>query len=130
MLLIYNLLSTIALILYLPLLILKKGPANRTAFLQERLGISEYERTHLWIHSVSVGETIACIPFLKKLKKEFPEKSITLSTTTYTGQKIARERFPEADRIMYIPWDSSLCINRVAMAVDPEIFITIELFRH
>jgi len=126
MLLIYNFLSTIALILYLPLLLFKKGPEDRAAFLRERLGLSVYSKTHFWVHAVSVGETIACIPFLKRIKKEFPQKSITLSTTTYTGQRIARERFPEAERIMYMPWDSPLCINRAASTIDPEIFITIE----
>ncbi len=126
MILIYNFLSTIALILYMPLLLLKKGPESKAVFLQERLGRAEYKRTDIWVHAVSVGETIACIPFLKKMKEAFPDKSITLSTTTYTGQKIARDRFPEADRIMYMPWDSSLCINRVVRDIDPDIFITIE----
>jgi 3-deoxy-D-manno-octulosonic-acid transferase len=113
MLLIYNLLSTIALLLYLPLLLLKKGPDSRRAFIQERLGISVYTETDIWIHAVSVGETLACLPFLRRLKKDIPGIKITLSTTTYTGQRVAREGFPEAERIMYMPWDSGLCINRV-----------------
>ncbi len=126
MLLIYNLLSTIALLLYLPLLLLKKGPDSRRAFIQERLGISVYTETDIWIHAVSVGETIACLPFLRRLKKDLPGIKITLSTTTYTGQKVARDGFPEAERIMYMPWDSGLCISRVIKAVRPKIFATID----
>lgn len=126
MLLLYNLLSAITLLIYLPFILFKKGPADRVRFITERLGISRYERTDIWVHAVSVGEVIACMPFLKKLKREFPGKRILLSTTTYTGQKVARERFNNADKIMYMPWDTGLCIKRVVSSLKPEIFITVE----
>ncbi|MBI4844201.1 MAG: 3-deoxy-D-manno-octulosonic acid transferase [Nitrospirae bacterium] len=126
MLLVYNLISAIALLFYLPFLLMKKGPEDKTAFVKERLGISSYTKTDIWVHSVSVGETLACIPFLKRLKREFPGRKITLSTTTYTGQKIAEEKFPEADRIMYMPWDAGICVKRAAGLLKPRIFITID----
>ncbi len=122
----YNLLSFIALLLYFPWLLFKKGPENRRIFISERLGASKYNQTDIWVHAVSVGEVLACLPFLKKLRKEFPGRKITLSTTTYTGQKIAHERFPEADRIMYMPIDTGLCVRRAVNMLRPEIFITIE----
>ena len=126
MLTLYNLISFIGLFIYLPKLLTKKGPENRRVFIKERLGLSDYDKTDIWVHAVSVGETLAAMPFLKKLKKEFPAKKIVLTTTTYTGQKIAREKFPEADRIMYMPLDSALCINRVVRLLRPEIFVTVE----
>ncbi|RJQ44155.1 MAG: 3-deoxy-D-manno-octulosonic acid transferase [Nitrospiraceae bacterium] len=124
--LLYSFLSAVALLLYLPFIVLKKGPQDRIAFIKERLGISRYEKTDIWVHAVSVGEVIACIPFLKVLKKEFPGKKITLSTTTYTGQKVARERFPEAERIMYMPWDSGMSVLKPVHSLRPDIFITVE----
>jgi 3-deoxy-D-manno-octulosonic-acid transferase len=126
MLLIYNLLSLLALICYLPFLLFKKGPENRSSFVYERLGISRYSKTDIWIHAVSVGEVIAALPFLNALKMESPDIKTVLSTTTYTGQKIARERFPAADRVMYMPWDTSLCINRAVKYLSPKVFITLE----
>lgn len=126
MLQIYNFLSSIAILLYLPWIIFKKGPENRLNFIRERLGIAEYAKTDIWVHAVSVGEIIATVPFLKALKKEFPEKKITVSTTTYTGQSVARESFPEAERIMYIPADSSLCVARVVRKMRPSIFVAVE----
>lgn len=126
MLLFYNLLSAISLLIYLPWLLLKKGSADKTRFLSERLGLSAYSKTDIWVHSVSVGETAACLPFLKALKREFPDKKILLSTTTYTGQQVALEKFPEADRIMFMPWDAGICANRVVNSLSPEVFITIE----
>lgn len=124
--LLYDFLSSIALFIYLPLLLLKKGPEDKTAFVRERVGISRYAETDIWVHAVSVGEVMACTPFLKELKKEFPGKRITLSTTTYTGQRIARERFPEADRIMFMPWDAGFCVRNVVRSLNPKIFITVE----
>ncbi len=85
-----------------------------------------YKKTDIWIHAVSVGEVIACLPFLKALKNEFPNKKITLSTTTYTGQGIAQKNFPEAERIMYVPVDTGLCVGRVVRAMSPELFVTVE----
>lgn len=122
----YNLISTIGLVLYLPRLLLKKGPEDRRTFIRERLGMYAYAKTDIWVHAVSVGETLACIPFLKKLKQEFPDKTITFSTTTYTGQKIAREKFREADRIIYMPLDSVFCVKNVVKSLRPDLFITVE----
>ncbi|MEW6599373.1 MAG: 3-deoxy-D-manno-octulosonic acid transferase [Nitrospirota bacterium] len=122
----YNIISTIGVILYLPFLLLKKGPESRSAFIRERLGLAKYGKTHIWVHAVSVGETLACVPFLKKLRKEIPDRMIVFSTTTYTGQKIAREKFPEADRIFYMPLDSVFCIKRVVNSLKPDIFLTVE----
>ncbi|GBD97177.1 3-deoxy-D-manno-octulosonic acid transferase [bacterium BMS3Abin06] len=124
--LLYNLISITGLVFYLPLLLLKKGPEKRRTFIKERLGIGDYHKTDIWVHAVSVGETLASLPFLKKLKKDFPGKKITLTTTTYTGQKIAREKFPEADRIMYMPLDTVVCVKRVVNLLKPAIFITVE----
>ncbi len=126
MLLIYNLLSLISLIAYFPWLLLKKGPENKVQYLKERLGISNYTHSDIWVHAVSVGEVMAALPFLASLKKEFPKMKIVLSTTTYTGQKIASEKFQKADRIMYMPWDMALTIHRVVSMIRPQIFITIE----
>ncbi len=123
---IYNFLSFIALIAYLPFLLLKKGPENRLAYLGERLGISKYTKADIWIHAVSVGEVIAALPFLNALKNELPEMNILLSTTTYTGHKIARENFSVPERIMYMPLDTGPCISRAVKTIKPKIFATVE----
>lgn len=123
---IYNLLSFISLIAYLPWILLKKGPENRLAYVIERFGISTYTNVDIWIHAVSVGEATACLPFLSALKKEFPEIKILFSTTTYTGQKIVREKSSDAERVMYMPWDTRVCVTRAVKTAKPKIFITIE----
>jgi 3-deoxy-D-manno-octulosonic-acid transferase len=123
---IYDILSLIALVLYLPFIILKKGPRDRISYIRERLGISTYSQADIWIHAVSVGEVIAALPFLNSLSKELPNKKIVLSTTTYTGQGVAKEKFNSAQRIMYMPWDTSTCLRRAVNGLRPRVFITVE----
>ena len=124
--LIYDMLSLLALLFYIPVLLTKKGPVSRKVFVLERLGLADYEKADIWVHAVSVGEVIAVLPLIKAIKKTWPEKKVVLSTITYTGQRVANEKFPEADRIMYLPWDSSLIVKRVAKKIKPDIFFTVE----
>src|ERR1700675_1950669 len=59
----------------------------------------------IWIHAVSMGEVLAVYPLAKQLKQRYPERRLVVSTTTATGQKLARERMPFADAIFYFPLD-------------------------
>src|SRR5712691_8738493 len=63
----------------------------------ERLGslspIQDDRRPVIWIHCVSVGETQAARPLVKAIRDRFPNHAIAVSTTTLTGQNIAREVF-------------------------------------
>src|SRR5688572_29234080 len=60
---------------------------------QERTGNYKIDRRtdrkRIWIHAVSVGETMAARPILVELRKQLPEYEIVLTTTTSTGQEIA-----------------------------------------
>src|ERR1043166_8001832 len=46
----------------------------------------------IWIHAVSVGEVLASLPFARLVAQQFPERRLVISTTTATGQALARER--------------------------------------
>src|ERR1017187_68978 len=49
-------------------------------------------RKSIWIHAVSVGEVLAAVPLAKQLKQRYPQRRLVVSTTTTTGQQLARER--------------------------------------
>src|SRR5713101_123986 len=55
----------------------------------------------IWIHAVSVGEALSSITLARRLKEAYPNRSIIVSTTTQTGQALARERMSFADAIIY-----------------------------
>ena len=62
------------------------------------------ERPVLWLHAVSVGEVLAVSRLVKTLDAALPNYFLAISTTTRTGQELARERFG-AERVFYCPLD-------------------------
>src|SRR5262249_8611099 len=55
----------------------------------------------IWIHAVSVGEVLAGVALARRLKERYANRPLIVSTTTMTGQALARERLPFADAILY-----------------------------
>src|SRR5579863_9552161 len=80
----------------------------------------------IWIHAVSVGEVLAVLPLAQQLKKRFPLRRLVVSTTTITGQKLARERMPFADAVFYFPLDWRGPVRRALAAVRAEAVIIVE----
>jgi 3-deoxy-D-manno-octulosonic-acid transferase len=80
----------------------------------------------IWIHAVSVGEVLAAQPLAKRLKERYPERRVVVSTTTVTGQKLARERMPFADAIFYFPLDWRGPVRRALKTVRPGAVIIVE----
>ncbi|HXP80453.1 MAG TPA: 3-deoxy-D-manno-octulosonic acid transferase [Verrucomicrobiae bacterium] len=80
----------------------------------------------IWIHAVSVGEVLAVLPLAEQLKKRFPQRRLVVSTTTITGQKIARERMPFANAIFYFPLDWRGPVRRALAAARPGAVIIVE----
>ena len=102
--------------------------------LPERLGFSfpalarlPAERAGaIWIHAVSVGEVLSAIPLARQLKAAYPDRPLVVSTTTMTGQALARERLSFADAVIYFPLDWGFCVRRSFDAVRPELVLILE----
>ncbi len=81
----------------------------------------------VWIHAVSVGEVRAAMPLLKAIREERPEARILFSTTTKTGQAVARgEGGAYTDALVYLPLDFSWAVKNVIKNFRPNIFIVVE----
>jgi len=80
----------------------------------------------IWIHAVSVGETLAGLTLARRLKEEYPDRPLVISTTTNTGQALARERIPFADAVFYFPLDWRFCVRRALDAVQPSLVLILE----
>jgi 3-deoxy-D-manno-octulosonic-acid transferase len=80
----------------------------------------------IWIHAVSVGEVLAAQPLIGGLKLRYPGAAIFVSTTTETGQRLARERLQTADGIFYFPLDWVVPVRRALRAIRPSLVIVME----
>ncbi len=138
--LIYGFLLTIAFLATLPIFIYQalfnrkrvSGVWRRLGFLSdappERLNDESGTllRPAIWIHAVSVGEALAARPLVAALRARFPKYRLVISTTTATGQAVARSRLIEADAVLYFPFDWSFCVRRALDAVRPRAVILME----
>ncbi|HUC52778.1 MAG TPA: 3-deoxy-D-manno-octulosonic acid transferase [Candidatus Cybelea sp.] len=115
---------------------LVQGLRNRKylANLSERLGFSFPGLAKLpanpagaiWVHAVSVGEALSGITLARGLKETYPQRSLIVSTTTRTGQALARERMPFADAVIYFPLDWGFSVRRALEAVRPSVVLVLE----
>lgn len=79
----------------------------------------------LWIHAVSVGETLAARPVLDEILRARPSTTIVFTTTTITGQAQARRLFPNAT-VTYFPLDFAASVKRFLRHHRPRVFATLE----
>src|SRR4029453_6829593 len=63
----------------------------------ERLGslgpLANSAQPRIWIHCVSVGEAQAARPLVRARRRAHPSHRLIISTTTLTGQRLARDLF-------------------------------------
>lgn len=97
--------------------------------LRERLGrVPPYLRRNrplIWIHAVSVGEVLAVSRLVNELDQALPTDQLVISTTTRTGQALARERFG-ANRVFYCPLDLPWAVRAYLRALQPRLLILAE----
>jgi 3-deoxy-D-manno-octulosonic-acid transferase len=95
---------------------------------KEHFGITPKINTDqrpIWIHAVSVGESIAAAPLIKALKKQNPEQAILVTTTTSTGaEQIAK--LGDLVEHRYMPIDFSFAIKGFLKATNPKQMLIIE----
>lgn len=89
------------------------------------VGVRPSDRPTMWIHAVSVGEVIAAEPFVRAAVAGLPSWRVVVSTTTATGQQVARERFPELD-VFYFPLDLPGPVARAFARVRPSALCLVE----
>src|SRR5580698_3673495 len=80
----------------------------------------------IWIHAVSVGDVLSGEALAQKLKTAYPQRPLIVSTTTQTGQALARDRMKVADAVIYFPFDWAFCVRRALDAVKPALVIVLE----
>lgn len=100
-------------------------PAKIAAAAEESRQHGEDARA-IWIHAVSVGEVLAAKPLVEGLKQRVPRRPVYVSTTTETGQQLARERLKCADAVFYFPLDWVFPVRRALRQIRPALVVIME----
>jgi 3-deoxy-D-manno-octulosonic-acid transferase len=103
----------------------RKGLAERLGRVPSRLRLPADEQSTIWIHAVSVGEVLAVAGLLEELQRRLPQHNIFISTTTDTGQSLARKRFGDG-RVFYFPMDFAFAIRPYLRALRPQLVVIAE----
>jgi 3-deoxy-D-manno-octulosonic-acid transferase len=100
----------------------REGLAQRLG--RVRIGLDSTKPV-IWLHAVSVGEVLAVSRLVSDLDRAFPGHQVVVSTTTRTGQSLARGRFG-ANRVFYCPLDLPWAVSAYLNALQPKILILAE----
>jgi 3-deoxy-D-manno-octulosonic-acid transferase len=130
--LLYSTLAAVALLLTAPLWLIRilrhgkyrAGLGERFGRVPQRLRDPQ-RRPTIWVHAVSVGELLAVSGLIAELQRRAPAYRIAISTTTATGQKLARERFGQQNAF-YFPADFAFAVRPYLRALRPELVVIAE----
>ncbi len=113
----------------------REGLRERLGQVPRRLRAAVAGRRVVWVHAVSVGEVLAVSRLVHELETSLNENSsegtqsspwlVVLSTTTRTGQALARERFG-AERVFYFPLDFAWAVRAYLRVLRPELLVLAE----
>ena len=126
----YNLILACAALLSLPWWLFQMRLGKFRTGLKERLGsvpphLKNARPNTIWVHAVSVGEVLAVSQLITDLQKKYPDRQVFISTTTVTGQNLARQRFG-AERVFFMPLDFSFAVRPYLRALRPQLIILAE----
>ncbi|MCH2341360.1 lipid IV(A) 3-deoxy-D-manno-octulosonic acid transferase [Pseudomonas sp. NPDC047963] len=119
--------------LALPLIVVRlfwrsrRAPAYRTR-IGERfaVGLSEFQPGGIWVHAVSVGESIAAAPMIRSLKERYPLLPITVSCMTPTGSERIKALFGDTVQHCYLPYDLPWAASRFLERLRPKLAVVME----
>lgn len=80
----------------------------------------------VWVHAVSGGEIAAAVPVIQELKKNRPDQTILLSTSTEAGLTMSKKVSAEIEAAFYFPLDTSWIIKRVLNSLSPRAIVILE----
>jgi 3-deoxy-D-manno-octulosonic-acid transferase len=127
--LLYSFVLSLGFVLMLPAFLLRHE--KYASGFRQRMGkyppFEHDERKVIWLHCVSVGETNAARPLMEQLLKEFPDHRVVVSTTTRTGQEVAKDVFRgKADTVFYLPFDWKFSVRRALENFRPSLVLLME----
>ena len=80
----------------------------------------------VWVHAVSVGESLAALPLIRALLERYPAQSVLVTTTTPSGAERVRAAFGDTVVHAYLPYDLPGSVHRFLERVKPRRAIVME----
>jgi 3-deoxy-D-manno-octulosonic-acid transferase len=104
----------------------RDGLGERLGRVPDRLrSANPGDKPLIWLHAVSVGEVLAVSRLVQEIESAFPTHRLLVSTTTRTGQELARTRIG-AERVFYCPLDLPWAVRSYLNALQPHMLILAE----
>src|SRR5690606_41143213 len=80
-------------------------------------------RDVIWVHAVSVGETMAAVPLIRRLQTLYPDYLIAVTTSTPTGSERVKALLGDSVYHCYAPYDTPGAVSRFLNTLKPKILI-------
>ncbi|WP_043255817.1 lipid IV(A) 3-deoxy-D-manno-octulosonic acid transferase [Pseudomonas knackmussii] len=105
----------------------RKAPAYARR-IRERFsfGLPKMQPGGIWVHAVSVGESIAAAPMIRELQQRYPQLPITVTCMTPTGSERIRAMFGDSVQHCYLPYDLPWAAARFLRKVQPRLAVIME----
>ena len=146
MFLLYSLLFSVGVLLTAPYYLWRLRGNITSAGWRERLGFlpKSFEQAQpgaIWVHAVSVGETLAVAGLVQELQRRYPDRRIFMSHVTPAGRKAGEDRLPSTPAAgaaargsrtpviagrFYLPLDWAWSTRRAIERVRPALIIVVE----
>lgn len=104
----------------------KKSFGPKWGFIPRKIFEEMKGSPRIWVHAVSMGEVTAAAPIVSSLRQIYPGACIILSTSTETGQEMARRLVTDATSYIYYSLDIPAVVRKVMDRVNPDIFVPVE----
>ena len=129
--LIYSLLFTLGALVTAPYYLWKRRDELSGARWRERFGklpesFQQPERGAIWIHAVSVGETLAVARLTREMQAVFPGRKIFMSSVTPAGRAAGEGRIPAVAGRFYLPLDWRRAVRSTLDRIQPSLLVIVE----
>ncbi len=131
----YNILMPLGFVFFIPGLLWKlwRRPGWKKTFGERFAWYSRARKAELiaykngiWIHAVSVGESVIALALCRKLRERHPELPIIISTGTTTGQELVRKQLPPGVTAIFCPMDFWWMTRKVLRMLKPQMLVIFE----
>ena len=91
-----------------------------------RPGLPRPEGRLVWMHAVSVGESLSLLPLVDRLRDALPDVRVLITSGTVTSERLLRERIPDGVRHQFAPVDRPGAVRRFVRHWRPDLALWVE----